>query len=75
MYSVHSSTLETWAKVEILKYRLLGETEAAVRSLTKALDVLRITHGTKTLFMMELVSKLEEARAEASYTLRSLDED
>lgn len=25
--------------------------------------------------MMELVSKLEEARAEASYTLRSLDED
>ncbi|KAL3641315.1 Histone-lysine N-methyltransferase ashr1 [Castilleja foliolosa] len=50
---------------------LLGETEAAVRSLTKALDVLRITHGTKTSFMMELMSKLDEARAEASYMLRS----
>ncbi|KAK4429692.1 Histone-lysine N-methyltransferase ASHR1 [Sesamum alatum] len=54
---------------------LLGETEAAVRSLTKALDILRITHGTKTPFMMELVSKLEEAHAEASYMLHSQDED
>lgn len=53
---------------------LLGETEAAVRSLTKALDILRITHGTKTPFMMELVSKLEEARAEASYMLCSQNE-
>ncbi|GFQ02434.1 histone-lysine n-methyltransferase ashr1 [Phtheirospermum japonicum] len=50
---------------------LLGETEAAVRSLTKALDVLRITHGTKTSFMMELMGKLDEARAEASYMLCS----
>lgn len=55
--------------------RLLGETEISVRSLTKALDILRVTHGTKTPFMMELVSKLEEARAEASYMLRSQNED
>ncbi|KAL7118030.1 hypothetical protein ACP275_03G110000 [Erythranthe tilingii] len=48
----------------------LGETVAAVRSMTKGLDVLGITHGTKTPFVMELTSKLEEARAEASYTLR-----
>ncbi|KAH6799925.1 SET domain group 37 [Perilla frutescens var. hirtella] len=52
---------------------LLGETEAAVRSLTIALDILRVTHGTKTPFMMELASKLEEARAEALYMLRSQD--
>lgn len=45
-------------------YRLLGETEEAVRSLTKALDVLRVTHGVKSPFMMELMSKVEEARAE-----------
>ncbi|KAL7155951.1 hypothetical protein ABFS83_03G110600 [Erythranthe nasuta] len=48
----------------------LGETVAAVRSMTKGLDVLGITHGTKAPFVMELTSKLEEARAEASYTLR-----
>ncbi|EYU22920.1 hypothetical protein ABFS82_03G103400 [Erythranthe guttata] len=48
----------------------LGETVAAVRSMTKGLDVLGITHGTKTPFVMELTSKLEEARAEASYTQR-----
>lgn len=48
---------------------LLGETEGAVSSLIKAIDVLRITHGTKTLFMMELMRKVEEARAEASYKL------
>ncbi|KAG8378315.1 hypothetical protein BUALT_Bualt08G0124600 [Buddleja alternifolia] len=54
---------------------LLGETEQAVRSLTKALDVLRITHGTKTPFMMELLSKLDEARAEASYKLHPQIED
>ncbi|KZV33046.1 histone-lysine N-methyltransferase ASHR1-like [Dorcoceras hygrometricum] len=49
---------------------LLGDTEEAVKSLTKAWDALRITHGTKTPFMMELASKLEEAHAEASYKLR-----
>ncbi|KAL0360184.1 UNVERIFIED_CONTAM: Histone-lysine N-methyltransferase ASHR1 [Sesamum radiatum] len=49
--------------------------EAAVTSLTKALDILRITHGTTTPFMMELLSKLEEARAEASYMHHSQDED
>ncbi|PIN12988.1 putative histone tail methylase containing SET domain [Handroanthus impetiginosus] len=54
---------------------LLGETQAAVRSLTKASDILRITHGTKTPFMIELASKLEEAHAEASYMLRSQNED
>ncbi|KAI3464464.1 hypothetical protein Pfo_021127 [Paulownia fortunei] len=53
----------------------LGETEAAVKSLTKALDILQIIYGTKTPFMMELLSKLEEARAEASYMLLSRDED
>ncbi|XP_044510707.1 histone-lysine N-methyltransferase ASHR1 isoform X2 [Mangifera indica] len=46
---------------------LLGETENAIKSLTKAVDVLRITHGTNSLFFKELLMKLEEARAEASY--------
>ncbi|KAJ0024550.1 hypothetical protein Pint_08233 [Pistacia integerrima] len=46
---------------------LLGETENAIKSLTKAVDILRITHGTNSLFMKELLMKLEEARAEASY--------
>ncbi|KAG6435972.1 hypothetical protein SASPL_100853 [Salvia splendens] len=50
---------------------LLGETEAAVRSLTKALDILRVTHGTKSPFMVELMNKVEEARAEALYKLHS----
>uniref|UniRef100_A0A7N0TKN4 SET domain-containing protein n=1 Tax=Kalanchoe fedtschenkoi TaxID=63787 RepID=A0A7N0TKN4_KALFE len=45
----------------------LGETYDAVRSLTKAADILRITHGTNTQFMKELLFKLEEARAEACY--------
>ncbi|GLT57740.1 hypothetical protein SLA2020_306900 [Shorea laevis] len=53
---------------------LLGETDEAIKSLTKAVDVLRITHGTSTLFMKELLMKLEEARAEASYKLSSRDE-
>ncbi|XP_042041043.1 histone-lysine N-methyltransferase ASHR1-like [Salvia splendens] len=50
---------------------LLGETEAAVRSLMKALDILRVTHGTKSPFMVELMNKVEEARAEALYMLHS----
>ncbi|CAI9764046.1 unnamed protein product [Fraxinus pennsylvanica] len=54
---------------------LLGETEEAVKSLTKALNVLRITHGTKNPFMMELLSKLDEAHAEASYKRSSQNED
>ncbi|XP_057444003.1 histone-lysine N-methyltransferase ASHR1 isoform X2 [Lotus japonicus] len=49
----------------------LGDTEEAVKSLTKAADVLRITHGTNTPFMKELLMKLEEARAEASYKYSS----
>ncbi|XP_021285132.1 histone-lysine N-methyltransferase ASHR1-like isoform X2 [Herrania umbratica] len=48
---------------------LLGETDDAIKSLTKAVDILRITHGTNTPFMKELLMKLEEARAEASYKL------
>lgn len=54
---------------------LLGETANCVRSLTKALDILRLTHGTNTPFMKELLYKLEEARAEASFKLKSLVED
>lgn len=54
---------------------LLGETENSVRSLTKALDILRVTHGTNTPFIKELIVKLEEARAEASFKHNSLDED
>ncbi|RDY10442.1 Histone-lysine N-methyltransferase ASHR1, partial [Mucuna pruriens] len=49
----------------------LGDTEEAVKSLAKAVDILRITHGTNTHFMKELLMKLEEARAEASYKLSS----
>ncbi|XP_054796474.1 histone-lysine N-methyltransferase ASHR1 isoform X2 [Prosopis cineraria] len=45
----------------------LGDADGAVKSLTKAVDVLRITHGTNAPFMKELLMKLEEARAEASY--------
>uniref|UniRef100_A0A2P2KVZ2 Histone-lysine N-methyltransferase ASHR1 isoform X2 n=1 Tax=Rhizophora mucronata TaxID=61149 RepID=A0A2P2KVZ2_RHIMU len=46
---------------------LLGETQDAIKSLTRAVDILRITHGTNTPFMKELLMKLEEAHAEASY--------
>ncbi|KAM7252931.1 hypothetical protein ACFE04_025549 [Oxalis oulophora] len=53
---------------------LLGNTEEAVKFLTMAMDVLRITHGTDTPFMKELLMKLEEARAEASYKLRLRDD-
>lgn len=52
-------------------YRLLGDTENAIKSLSKAVDILRITHGMNTPFMKELSIKLEEARAEASYMLSS----
>ncbi|CAJ1974182.1 unnamed protein product [Sphenostylis stenocarpa] len=51
----------------------LRETEEAVKSLTKAVDILRITHGTSTSFMKDLLMKLEEAHAEASYKLSSMD--
>lgn len=60
--------------IDILIYRYLGDTEGAVKSLTKAMDVLRITHGTNTPFMKDLLLKLEEARAEASYQQSSKDE-
>lgn len=53
--------------------RYLGEIEEGVKSLTKAVDILRITHGTNTPFMKDLLMKLEEARAEASYKFSSVD--
>ncbi|GMY06847.1 histone-lysine N-methyltransferase ASHR1 isoform X1 [Fagus crenata] len=53
---------------------LLGDTEDAIKSLTKAMDILRITHGTDTPFMKDLLMKLEEAHAEASYKLSCKDE-
>lgn len=56
-------------------HRLLGETENCVRSLMKAVDILRVTHGTNTQFTKELLVKLEEARAEASFKLKTFDED
>ncbi|KAH9756862.1 Histone-lysine N-methyltransferase ASHR1 [Citrus sinensis] len=46
----------------------------AIKSLTKAVEILRITHGTNSPFMKELILKLEEAQAEASYKLSSKDE-
>lgn len=53
---------------------LLGYTEDAIKSLTRAVDILRITHGTNSPFMKELMTKMDEARAEASYNLSSKDE-
>ncbi|KAK4370441.1 hypothetical protein RND71_009916 [Anisodus tanguticus] len=53
----------------------LGETEEAYRSLARAAEILRITHGTNTTFMKELFVKLEEARAEFSYKISSKEED
>lgn len=52
---------------------LLGYTEDAIKSLAKAVDIIRITHGTSSPFVKDLVIKLEEARAEASYKLSSKD--
>ncbi|KAL3729635.1 hypothetical protein ACJRO7_026722 [Eucalyptus globulus] len=53
---------------------LLDDTGNAIKSLTKAVDILRVTHGTNTEFVRELVMKLEEARAEASHNLSCADE-
>jgi len=50
---------------------LLGDTDNSIKSLSKAMDILRITHGMNTPFMKELSIKLEEAHAEASYKLSS----
>ncbi|KAK9134907.1 hypothetical protein Syun_014237 [Stephania yunnanensis] len=52
---------------------LLGETKSALKSLTKAVDILRITHGINTTFMKDLLFRLEEARAEAAYRKTSID--
>ncbi|KAH9691017.1 Histone-lysine N-methyltransferase ASHR1 [Citrus sinensis] len=46
----------------------------AIKSMTEAVEILRITHGTNSPFMKELILKLEEAQAEASYKLSSKDE-
>lgn len=58
----------------IIYYRFLEDTENAIKSLTNTVEILRITHGTNSPFMKELIMKLEEARAEASYKLTSKDE-
>ncbi|KAI3972882.1 hypothetical protein MKX01_019540 [Papaver californicum] len=47
----------------------LGDTEDAIKSLTKAVYVLQITHGTNTPFMRDLLVRLDEARAEAAHKL------
>ncbi|XP_042408549.1 histone-lysine N-methyltransferase ASHR1-like isoform X1 [Zingiber officinale] len=46
---------------------LVELTEDSIKSFIKAIEILRITHGTRTPFMKELLNKLEEARAEASH--------
>ncbi|WVZ60218.1 hypothetical protein U9M48_010269 [Paspalum notatum var. saurae] len=51
---------------------LLECTEDALKSLTRASDILKITHGTKSQFMKELFGKLEEARAEVSFRISSI---
>lgn len=51
--------------------RFLGATLDALKSLTKATDILRITHGTNTSFMKELFSMVDQARAEASWLATS----
>ncbi|XP_030475693.2 histone-lysine N-methyltransferase ASHR1 [Syzygium oleosum] len=53
---------------------LLGDTINAIKSLTKAVDILRVTHGTNAEFVRDLMMKLEEARAEASHNLSCADE-
>ncbi|KAK6939821.1 SET domain, partial [Dillenia turbinata] len=53
----------------------LGETDNAIKSFTKAADILRITHGTNTTLVKDLLIKLEEARAEASYKPMAEDEN
>ncbi|KAJ9567016.1 hypothetical protein OSB04_002982 [Centaurea solstitialis] len=53
---------------------LLGYTKEAIKSLTQAVDVLCITHGTSSPFMKDLIIKLEEARAEASFKLSSMND-
>ncbi|KAI3834983.1 hypothetical protein MKX03_007276 [Papaver bracteatum] len=47
----------------------LGDTEDAIKSLSKAVYVLQTTHGTNTPFMRDLLVRLDEARAEAAYKL------
>ncbi|KAI3424678.1 uncharacterized protein J3R85_010433, partial [Psidium guajava] len=53
---------------------LLGDTRNAIKSLTEAVDILRVTHGTSTAFVRDLMMKLEEAQAEASHMFSRADE-
>lgn len=55
--------------------RLLEYTDDALISYTKAADILRITHGTTSPFMKELLANLEEAQVEASYKHSSRQRD
>ncbi|KAI4367111.1 hypothetical protein MLD38_022882 [Melastoma candidum] len=48
---------------------LLGESDDAIKSLSKAVDILRVTHRANSAFVNDLVSRLDEARAEAYYKL------
>ncbi|KAK4761743.1 hypothetical protein SAY87_029627 [Trapa incisa] len=59
----------------LVMVKLLGYTDDAVRSLTKVVHILRVTHGhgTTTPFIKELILNLEEARAETSYKLAQSD--
>ncbi|KAG5524987.1 hypothetical protein RHGRI_031612 [Rhododendron griersonianum] len=66
--ALHTPMLKTQMIASVL---LLGDTDNAIKSLSKAMDILRITHGMNTPFMKELSIKLEEAHAEASYKLSS----
>ncbi|XP_078155375.1 SET domain group 37 isoform X2 [Carex rostrata] len=54
---------------------LLEFTDDSLVSYTKAADILRITHGTSSHFMKELVANIEEARAEVSYKHSSRERD
>ncbi|KAK1301368.1 Histone-lysine N-methyltransferase ASHR1 [Acorus calamus] len=47
----------------------LEDAENALKSLTKAVDILRITHGSNTSFMRDLFNLLDEVRAEATHRL------
>ncbi|KAL5715662.1 Histone-lysine N-methyltransferase ashr1 [Ranunculus cassubicifolius] len=51
---------------------LLGDTENAIKSLCKAVDTLRITHGAHTAFVKDLLARLDEAHAEAAYKVEHI---
>ncbi|KAI3990982.1 hypothetical protein MKX01_026166 [Papaver californicum] len=61
----------TYSRYVIPAYQrmFLGDTEDAIKSLTKAVYVLQTTHGTNTPFMRDLLVRLDAARAEAAHKL------